>query len=85
MGVLQRIIPFLAAMNANKEGHTPPRLSELAQETPLKIHAICHFTALALVSLGISYSTIYGSILGKRKESISSFCNSGFYTNLSKS
>lgn len=53
LGILQRIIPFLAAMNASKEDRTPPRLSELSRETPLKIHAACHFTALALVSLGI--------------------------------
>lgn len=53
LGMLQRIIPFLAAMNAAKAGQTPPRLSQLTQELPLKFHAACHFTALALVSLGI--------------------------------
>lgn len=53
LGVLQRIIPFLAAMNVAKEGGASPRLSELAGEMPLKVHAVCHFSALALVSLGI--------------------------------
>lgn len=53
LGMLQRILPFLAAMNAAKAGQTPPRLSQLTQEIPLKFHAACHFTALALVSLGI--------------------------------
>ncbi len=56
LGVLQRIIPFLAAMNASKEGQTPPRLSELAEERPLKVHAVCHFTALALISYGIVFA-----------------------------
>lgn len=53
LGVLQRIIPFLAVMIASKEGRTPPRPSELASEAPLKIHAVCHFAALAAVTLGI--------------------------------
>jgi len=53
LGILQRIIPFLAAMNAGREDGTPPRLSDLADEAPLKIHAVCHFSALALVSWGI--------------------------------
>lgn len=55
LGVLQRIIPFLAAMNA--VGWAMPRLSELAGETPLKIHAVCHFTALAVVAGGILSET----------------------------
>ena len=53
MGVLQRIIPFLAAMNAAKSGQTPPTPSEVAVETPLKVHAACHFLALALLAAGI--------------------------------
>lgn len=53
MGILQRIIPFLAAMNAAKEGQTPPTPSEVSIETPLKIHAVGHFTALALIAAAI--------------------------------
>jgi hypothetical protein len=54
MGILQRIIPFLAAMNAGKGmGGRTPRLSELANEGPLKVHAVCHFLAVALVAVGI--------------------------------
>ena len=51
LGILQRIIPFLAAMNT--VGWAMPRLSELAGETPLKIHAVCHFAALTAVAGGI--------------------------------
>lgn len=53
MGILQRIVPFLAAMNAAKAGQTPPTLSDVSVETPLKIHAVGHFGALALVAAGI--------------------------------
>lgn len=53
MGILQRIIPFLAAMNAAKAGQKPPTLSELSIDAPLKIHAVGHFGALGLVLLGI--------------------------------
>ncbi len=53
LGILQRIIPFLAAMNASKVGSKPPRLSEMAKESPLKVNSVCHFVALALVGVGI--------------------------------
>ncbi len=53
MGILQRIVPFLAAMNAAKAGQTPPTLSDVSVEMPLKIHAAGHFAALALVAAGI--------------------------------
>lgn len=56
LGMLQRIIPFLAAMNAGKAkgtGLKPPRLSELAPEPPLRFHTVCHFAALAAGAAGI--------------------------------
>ncbi|MCP5367881.1 MAG: hypothetical protein H6906_10245 [Hyphomicrobiales bacterium] len=53
MGILQRIIPFLAAMNASSTGAPPPRLSQLAEQQPLVIHAVCHFAGLAGIGAGI--------------------------------
>lgn len=53
MGILQRIIPFLAAMNAAKAGQTPPTLSDVSVEAPLRIHAAGHFGGLALIAAGI--------------------------------
>ena len=53
LGVLQRIIPFLAAMNAAKGDEAPPLLSEMAGEKPMKVHAVFHFAALVLVGAGI--------------------------------
>ena len=52
-GILQRIMPFLASMHAADASGMPPLLSDLTAQTPLKIHAVCHFTALVLCSIGI--------------------------------
>jgi hypothetical protein len=54
LGVLQRILPFLGAMNATSAGATPPLMSELAPEGPRRAHALCHGLALILVAVGIA-------------------------------
>jgi len=54
LGVLQRILPFLGAMNATGAGNKPPRPSELAPEPLLRSHAALHFLALVLLGLGIA-------------------------------
>lgn len=53
-GILQRIIPFLAAMNMSKRSRKPPRLSELAKDWTLRAHLLCHGTALFLCLIGIA-------------------------------
>ncbi len=53
MGILQRIIPFLASMHVEGKSGRPPLLSDLTPAMPLKIHLICHFSAFALCSIGI--------------------------------
>lgn len=63
-GILQRIIPFLAALHAGKEGRTPPRLSELTVETPLRIHAGCHLAAVALISVGLLLEAAMAVLIG---------------------
>lgn len=54
LGALQRILPFLGAMNATSAGATPPLMSELAPEGPRRAHAACHVLALLLVAAGIT-------------------------------
>ena len=54
LGVLQRILPFLGAMNATSAGATPPLMSKLAPEGPRRAHALCHGLALILVAVGIA-------------------------------
>ncbi len=53
MGILQRIMPFLASMHASSIVGKPPMLSELTAEGPLKIHAVFHFLAVVLCVAGI--------------------------------
>ena len=52
-GVLQRIMPFLASMHVAGKSGLPPMLSELTAEGPLRVHAACHISALAICSAGI--------------------------------
>jgi hypothetical protein len=55
LGILQRILPFLASMHAVRTaGSAPPLLSELADSSPLKLHALCHGLALASVATAIA-------------------------------
>lgn len=52
-GVLQRIIPFLASMHASGRKGKSPLLSELTPDRPLKVHTICHFLAVVVISVAI--------------------------------
>ena len=53
LGVLQRILPFLASMHAPRSAGGPPLLSELAASRSLQIHAACHGGALLLLAIAI--------------------------------
>jgi len=57
LGLLQRIVPFLASMHA---GHgpsgqrgRPPTPSSLTAQRPLAIHHACHLAALVLLGLAV--------------------------------
>lgn len=54
LGVLQRILPFLASMHVARSAAGAPLLvSEAAGSGPLTLHAICHGLAIALLALAI--------------------------------
>ena len=54
LGILQRIMPFLASMHADRSpGKTPPMLSEIAASGSIRTHAICHAVALVVVAIAI--------------------------------
>jgi hypothetical protein len=57
LGVLQRIVPFLASMHAGSGAkgvrRLPPTPSSLTAERPLAVHGACHFAALALLALAV--------------------------------
>ncbi len=54
LGMLQRIVPFLASMHASGPGRAPPLVSSLTAERPLAIHRYCHFAAVAGLIAGIA-------------------------------
>ena len=53
LGVLQRIVPFLASMHRAPGKRLPPTPSSLTAERPLAIHFACHLAALALLVVAI--------------------------------
>jgi hypothetical protein len=54
LGILQRILPFLASMHAARSASGAPSLvSELAAGWPLTVHAVCHGIALAMLTVAI--------------------------------
>jgi hypothetical protein len=55
IGILQRIMPFLASMHAKGKDGKPLLLSELTQESLLKIHAVCHGLAFIGCGFGVVF------------------------------
>ncbi len=53
LGVLQRILPFLASMHASRLGAKALSPVKLASEPCLTVHRWCHIAALALVGAGL--------------------------------
>lgn len=53
LGVLQRIVPFLAAMHAAHGDRRPPTPAALTAQRPLDAHFACHFAALALLAAAV--------------------------------
>jgi hypothetical protein len=53
LGMLQRILPFLAAIHAARAGRRIPKVSELSTGPVLKIQTSAHVIALATVGTGM--------------------------------
>jgi len=51
LGMLQRILPFLAAMHAGGSGRRARTPSSLTHDAALRVHFACHVSALALLGL----------------------------------
>jgi hypothetical protein len=68
LGVLQRIVPFLASMHATQPRGSPPLVSELAGSAPLKLHTLCHCAALTVIAVALALDdamlTRVGSAIG---------------------
>lgn len=57
LGILQRIMPFLATMHAGGPGGRPVSVSALTNEPALRVHGICHGLGLVAVAAGIIAET----------------------------
>jgi hypothetical protein len=55
LGMLQRILPFLAAIHAAKAGRRIPKVSELGNSRILRTQSACHVAALAMVGAGMAF------------------------------
>jgi hypothetical protein len=65
LGILQRILPFLASMHATRTaGSAPPLLSELAASWPLQLHACCHAVALIVLTIAIAADSGRLAVIG---------------------
>lgn len=53
LAILQRILPFLAAMHAARPDGRGPLASKLAAQLPLRVSTICHLVAVVMVAGGI--------------------------------
>jgi hypothetical protein len=53
LGILQRILPFLASMHAPRGAKRSPTPSSLSSDRPLALHFFCHLAALAGLALAV--------------------------------
>jgi hypothetical protein len=64
LGILQRIVPFLASMHASRGKHRPPTPSSLAAGPALRIHYLCHMSALAVLTAAILLDSAWFARIG---------------------
>jgi hypothetical protein len=60
MGILQRILPFLASMHVDRTtGGAMPAMSEFAGAPALYVHAVCHAAAIVLIAFATTSEHIW--------------------------
>ena len=59
LGILQRIVPFLASMHTARGKHRPPTPSSLGAGPALPVHYASHLAALLVLVLGIIADNIW--------------------------
>lgn len=78
-GVLQRILPFLAAMHAAQGQRRPPTPSAMTLARALTGHAVAHGLALALLAAGLAASSPALLRVAGAVGSIGALCFAGFF------
>ncbi len=64
LGMLRKIVPFLASMHAVHGSARPPTPSSLTAERPLTIHFFCHVSALALLAVAVVVDSALAAAAG---------------------
>lgn len=59
LGMLHRIVPFLASMHAARGKHRPPTPSSLAAGRAPALHVVAHLAAVALLILAIVVDSVW--------------------------
>lgn len=54
LGILQRILPFLASMHSVRPGVKPILVSVLTADKPLRLHLLAHLAAIVVVAAGLA-------------------------------
>jgi hypothetical protein len=81
-GILQRIMPFLASMHASGRSGAPLLPSDLTAEGLLRLHAIGHFAAVALIGAGIWFDLTISIQIGAAAGFAGALAFAGFAVNL---
>ncbi|MDR3441280.1 hypothetical protein [Telmatospirillum sp.] len=82
MGVLQRIMPFLASMHTVRPGAKPILVSSLTPARPLRVHMIGHLGAVLLVAVGLACDSGLAVRLGAFSGLIGSLGFATFFANM---
>ncbi len=59
LGMLQRIVPFLAAMHGGGAGRRARTPSSLTHDAALRVHFFCHLAALAALGLAVALDSAW--------------------------
>ena len=79
LGVLQRILPFLASMHAAQGRRRPPTPSALTLTRALNWHAVAHALALALLAAGLAASSPVLLRIAGAVGSLGAICFAAFF------
>jgi hypothetical protein len=79
VGILQRIMPFLASMHAAPGKRLPPTPSSLTAQRPLSIHFVCHLAALGLLALAVATGSERVASAGALVGSVGAAAFAGFF------
>ena len=79
LGILQRIVPFLASLHAARGKGLPPTPSVLTAAAPLALHYRAHLGALALLAAGILLGSPLVIAVGAALGSLGAWAFAVFY------